>query len=64
MKIEIKEHIVLPETKVIEISEENNLIATIIPRDASITIVSKYIIGVISDVSFPPKITLNLKERK
>jgi len=64
IKIQIKKHNVVPNQKVIEISEGNNLIATIIPRTTNISIVSKYIEDVESDLTFPPKITINLKERK
>lgn len=64
MEIKIKEHKIIPNQKVIEISEGNNLIATIIPRITMISIVSKYIKNVEEDMGFPPKIILNLKKRK
>lgn len=64
MKIQIKEHKIIPNQKVIEIIEGNNLIATIIPRITMISIVSKYIKNVEKDMAFPPKIILNLKKRR
>ncbi len=63
MEIEIKEHKIIPNQKVIEKREGNNLIATVIPRITMISIVSKYIENVEKDMDFPPKIILNLKER-
>lgn len=62
-EIQIKEHKIIPNQKVIEIREGRNLIATIIPRITMISIVSKYIKNVEKDMDFPPKIILNLKER-
>ncbi len=64
MEIQIKDHKIVPNQKVIEIFEGNNLIATIIPRKTTISIVSKYIKNVEKDLAFPPKIILNLKKRK
>lgn len=62
-EIKIKDHIILPNLKVIEIFEHNNLIATIIPRDKVISIVSKYIENVETDlIEYPPTITISLKE--
>ena len=63
MEIQIKEHEITPNQKVIEIHEGDNLIATIIPRITMISIVSRYIKNVEKDMAFPPKIILNLKER-
>jgi len=63
MKIKIKEHKIIPNQKVIEIFEGNNLIATIIPRITMISIISKYIKNVEEDMDYPSKIILNLKER-
>lgn len=65
MEINIKDHEIIPNQKVIEILEESGLIATIIPRITTISIVSKYIIDVNSDMEeFPPKIIISLKERR
>ena len=63
LKIEIKRHKIIPKQMIIEISEGDNLIATIIPRITMISIVSKYIKDVKEDMDFPPKIIINLKER-
>jgi len=60
-EIQIKEHKIIPNQKVIEIREGRNLIATIIPRITMISIVSKYIKNVEKDMDFPPKIIFNLK---
>ncbi len=64
MDIRITEHKIIPHQKVIEIFEGGRLIATIIPRMTMISIVSKYIKDVNSDLHFPPEIIINLKERK
>lgn len=63
LKIKIKEHNIIPNQKVIELTEGDQLIATIIPRITMISIVSKYIKNIVQDTKFPPKININLKER-
>lgn len=64
MEVNIKDHEIIPNQKVIEILEGNNLIATIIPRITTISIVSKYIKDVNSDIKeFPPKVILYLRKR-
>jgi len=63
LEIKIKEHKIIPNQKIIQITEENQLIATIIPRITMISIISKYIKNVIPDMRFPPKININLIER-
>ena len=63
LEIKIKEHKIIPNQKIIQITEKNQLIATIIPRITMISIVSKYIKNVIPDMRFPPKININLIER-
>lgn len=63
MEIKIKDHNIIPNQQVIEISENSILIATIIPRITTISIVSKFIENIISDIDFPPKIIINLKKR-
>lgn len=63
MEIKISKHIIDPNQKVIEILENNKLIATIIPRNETIKIISKYIKNVESDMEeYPPTIIINLKE--
>jgi hypothetical protein len=61
MNIEIKAHTETQED-VIEISNEEGLVATIIPRDFTITIISKHITGVIKEMDYPQGIIIELGE--
>ena len=60
--INIKNHSVNPNEKVIEIMEENKLIATIIPRSTEIIVVSKYIKSIL-ETQFPQKATILLDKK-
>lgn len=66
MKIKIKKHKETPNQKVIVLSDNRELIATIIAKKEEIVIVSKYIKDVKKDMKYPPKITfiIDLKQSK
>ena len=63
MEIKITEHSNIPNQKVIEILEGDNLIAAIVPKMTTISIISEYIKDVVENTDFPPAIIINLKER-
>lgn len=60
IKINITDHAINSE-KVIEIVENNQLIATIIPRSNEIVVISKYIESIL-DTKYPQKATIVLKK--
>jgi len=64
LNIEIKKHDLTGED-VIVISDATGLISTIIPRENEIeidfAIVSKFIVDVIKDMDYPPKINIKLQ---
>jgi hypothetical protein len=61
MEIRVTKQSITPNQEVIEILDGLDLIATIIPKDREIAVVSKYIIGVDKDMEYPPKITVQLR---
>jgi len=70
LKIEIKDeiiedHIIEPNQKVIEISDESGLVAKIIPTKKEIVVISKYYKEIIPDlISKPAKIYIQLDRSK
>jgi len=61
IEIKITKHLVTGED-VIQISKDGGIVATVIPRDGEIVVVSKYIENVVKDMAYPAKITIQLQE--
>ncbi len=65
LTIQIDNHLVLSNQKIIEIRKHRKLIATIIPRETNISITSEYIKDFKLDINgFPPKLIIELTNIK
>ena len=61
ISMSIENHSEIRGEKVVEIRDKTGLVATVVPRNDEIRVVSKYLSDIIKDTYFPPIVMLMLK---
>ena len=62
--MEIKDHAITPNQKVVEVRDGEQLIATIVPTATEINVISKFANVITEDWTMPPKITIHLTRKQ